>query len=157
MRTVMCIVSSTRPEPRVYQPDPPGLIHDDPRLLPPWRGSSLIWGKKFPAFRTQFSCSKALSAPILAVRALRGSSSPRTARPHCAQWRTYPQIGLWDWCLTVPAPHGGEVTAAGRSGVLALLTDPELRDEVDRVAAAVGVRVVHAGGGSAVTRKTWTA
>ncbi|PIJ30506.1 hypothetical protein BMW24_022245 [Mycobacterium heckeshornense] len=26
----------------VYQPDPPGLIHDDPRLLPPWRGSSLF-------------------------------------------------------------------------------------------------------------------
>jgi len=49
------------------------------------------------------------------------------------------------------------VTAAGRSGVLALLTDPELRDELDRVAAAVGVRVVHAGGGSPVTRKTWTA
>ena len=49
------------------------------------------------------------------------------------------------------------MTAAGRSGVLALLTDPELRDELDRVAAAVGVRVVHAGGGSPVTRKTWTA
>jgi secretion/DNA translocation related CpaE-like protein len=49
------------------------------------------------------------------------------------------------------------VTAAGRSGVLALLTDPKLRDELDRVAAAVGVRVVHAGGGSPVTRKTWTA
>jgi hypothetical protein len=43
MRAVMCIVSSTRPVPRVYQPDPPGLIHDDPRLLPPWRGSSLFW------------------------------------------------------------------------------------------------------------------
>ncbi|MGB9227873.1 septum site-determining protein Ssd, partial [Mycobacterium sp.] len=38
-----------------------------------------------------------------------------------------------------------------------MLTDPELRDELDRVAAAVGVRVVHAGGGSAVTRKTWAA
>jgi hypothetical protein len=32
----------------VYQPDPPGLIHDDPRLLPPWRGSSLILGKFLP-------------------------------------------------------------------------------------------------------------
>jgi hypothetical protein len=42
VRTVMCIVSITRPEPRVYQPDPPGLMHDDPRLLPPWRGSSLF-------------------------------------------------------------------------------------------------------------------
>jgi hypothetical protein len=33
--------------PGVHQPDPPGLIHDDLRLLPPWRGSSLFWGK-FP-------------------------------------------------------------------------------------------------------------
>jgi hypothetical protein len=30
--------------PGVHQPDPPGLIHDDLRLLPPWRGSSLFWG-----------------------------------------------------------------------------------------------------------------
>ena len=41
--------------------------------------------------------------------------------------------------------------------MLAVLTDPQLRDEVDRVAAAVGVRVVHAGAGSAVSRKTWSA
>jgi secretion/DNA translocation related CpaE-like protein len=47
--------------------------------------------------------------------------------------------------------------AAGSSGVLAVLTDPELRDEFDRVAAAVGVRVVHAGDGSRVSRKTWSA
>jgi secretion/DNA translocation related CpaE-like protein len=39
---------------------------------------------------------------------------------------------------------------------LAVLTDANLRDELDRVAAAVGVRVVHAGG-SAVGRKTWSA
>lgn len=31
--------------PGVHQPDPPGLIHDDLRLLPPWRGSSLLWGQ----------------------------------------------------------------------------------------------------------------
>jgi hypothetical protein len=30
--------------PGVHQPDPPGLIHDDLRLLPPWRGSSLFQG-----------------------------------------------------------------------------------------------------------------
>ena len=40
--------------------------------------------------------------------------------------------------------------------MLAALTDPELRDELDRVAAAVGVRVVHVGG-SVVSRKTWSA
>ncbi len=38
-----------------------------------------------------------------------------------------------------------------------MLTDSQLRDEFDRVAAAVGVRVVHAGAESAVSRKTWSA
>jgi len=47
--------------------------------------------------------------------------------------------------------------AAGSAGVLAMVTDPGLRDELDRVAAAVGVRVVHAGGASAASRKTWSA
>ncbi|MCV7091863.1 helicase, partial [Mycobacterium interjectum] len=37
-----------------------------------------------------------------------------------------------------------------------MVADPKLRDETDRVAAAVGVRVVHAGA-SAVSRKTWSA
>jgi secretion/DNA translocation related CpaE-like protein len=46
--------------------------------------------------------------------------------------------------------------ATSSSGVLAVLTDAQLRDELDRVAAAVGVRVVHAGG-SSVSRKTWSA
>ena len=32
----------------VYQPDPPGLIHDDLRLLPPWRGSSLFGTFRWP-------------------------------------------------------------------------------------------------------------
>ncbi|OBG62136.1 helicase [Mycobacterium sp. E3339] len=39
--------------------------------------------------------------------------------------------------------------------MLAVLADAELRREFDRVAAAVGVRVVHAGG--AVSRRTWSA
>jgi secretion/DNA translocation related CpaE-like protein len=40
--------------------------------------------------------------------------------------------------------------------VLAVLTDAQLRNELDRVAAAVCVRLVHAGG-SPVSRKTWSA
>ena len=44
-RNGVCIVSITRLWPGVHQPDPPGLIHDDPRLLPPWRGSSFISGR----------------------------------------------------------------------------------------------------------------
>lgn len=47
--------------------------------------------------------------------------------------------------------------AANSVGVLAVLTDPELRDETDRVAAAVGVRVVHAGAAAALSRRTWSA
>jgi secretion/DNA translocation related CpaE-like protein len=46
--------------------------------------------------------------------------------------------------------------ATSDPGVLAVLTDAQLRDELDRVAAAVGLRVVHAGG-SSVSRKTWSA
>jgi secretion/DNA translocation related CpaE-like protein len=79
--------------------------------------------------------------------------------------RLFPQVRIWDWCPTVTATHGGWVTRTtgtrtgptGSSGVLAALTDSALRDELDRVAAAVGVRVVHAGGGSPVSRKTWSA
>ena len=63
------------------------------------------------------------------------------------------------------ASHGGSVTDAMRasrssdraSGVLAMLTAPELREELDRVAAAVGVRVVHVGDRDSVSRKAWTA
>ena len=47
--------------------------------------------------------------------------------------------------------------AADARGILAVLAEPALRDEVDRVAAAVGVRVVHAGNTSPVSRKTWSA
>jgi secretion/DNA translocation related CpaE-like protein len=42
-------------------------------------------------------------------------------------------------------------------GVLAVLADPTLRDEMDRVAAAVGVRVVHAASALPVSRKAWSA
>lgn len=55
--------------------------------------------------------------------------------------------------MTGTTPH----EAPGTAGVLAVLADPDLRDETDRVVAAVGLRVVHAGGASAVSRKTWTA
>ncbi|MDT5164151.1 MAG: hypothetical protein QOC88_1045 [Mycobacterium sp.] len=42
-------------------------------------------------------------------------------------------------------------------GVLAVLADSGLRAELDRVAAAVGVRVVHAGSALPVSRKAWSA
>lgn len=43
------------------------------------------------------------------------------------------------------------------AGVLTLLSGAALRDEVDRVAAAVGIRVVHLAGAEPVSRKTWSA
>jgi secretion/DNA translocation related CpaE-like protein len=49
------------------------------------------------------------------------------------------------------------MTTNGARGILAVLTEPALRDELDRVAAAVGVRVVHAGSALPVSRKTWSA
>jgi secretion/DNA translocation related CpaE-like protein len=45
----------------------------------------------------------------------------------------------------------------GARGILAVLAESALCDEVDRVAAAVGVRAVHVGGTSSVSRKTWSA
>ena len=53
--------------------------------------------------------------------------------------------------MTTPTGTGGA------RGLLALVTNSALRDEVDRIAAAVAVRVVHAGGNSPITRKTWSA
>src|SRR5271166_6524620 len=48
-------------------------------------------------------------------------------------------------------------TPTGARGILAVLAEPALRDEVERVAAAVGMRVVHAGNTSPISRKTWSA
>jgi secretion/DNA translocation related CpaE-like protein len=45
----------------------------------------------------------------------------------------------------------------GARGILAVLAEPASRNEIDRVAAAVGVRVVHAEGTSPISRKTWSA
>jgi secretion/DNA translocation related CpaE-like protein len=49
------------------------------------------------------------------------------------------------------------MTITGARGILAVLAEPALRDELDRVAAAVGVRAVHAGSALPVSRKTWSA
>ncbi len=58
---------------------------------------------------------------------------------------------------SLSGPGGPSGSHPVGSGVLAMLTDPGLRDELDRVAAAVGVRVVHLGGRHPVSRKTWSA
>lgn len=68
-----------------------------------------------------------------------------------------PQIPVGDWRRGVTPRHGGAMTTTGARGILAVLADSALRDELDRVAAAVGVRVVHAASALPVSRKTWSA
>ena len=121
LRIGVCIVSITRLMPGVHQPDPPGLIHDDLRLLPPWRGSSLFWGL--------------FSPDILArSRADIGRFGARRAFMHRSDF-----VHRW------LCGHGDRVAAAAQSGamntsggILALVADAELRNEVERVGAAVG-------------------
>lgn len=52
---------------------------------------------------------------------------------------------------------GGSLADSSGSGVLAIVAEPHLREEIDRVAAAVGVRVVHTGERGSVSRKSWSA
>jgi secretion/DNA translocation related CpaE-like protein len=116
-----------------------------------------LWGKKS-------SVGTAFRPP---ARALRGPNSPNSVislgLAVCAHLRLPPQIRFWHWRLVRAGLHGRGMTntthtgSTGCPGVLAVLTDSELRNELDRVAAAVGVRIVHAGVGSSVSRRTWSA
>ena len=65
--------------------------------------------------------------------------------------RVHPQIRRRPWRVSAPAAGWGHDRT---SGILALVGDPALRDDVDRVAAAAGVPVVHAAEPS--SRKAWT-
>ncbi|MUL46053.1 hypothetical protein FZI85_10145 [Mycobacterium sp. CBMA293] len=58
----VCIVGFTRLAPGVHQPDPPGLIHDDLRLLPPWRGSSHFQGQSKFSFHPFFGACPSASS-----------------------------------------------------------------------------------------------
>jgi secretion/DNA translocation related CpaE-like protein len=49
------------------------------------------------------------------------------------------------------------MTTTGTRGILAVLGDAARRDDLDRVAAAVGVRVVHASNVLPISRKAWSA
>ena len=70
----------------------------------------------------------------------------------CPQIRIHPQMPPRPWQRVVLRPQA-EVMTAG-NGILALVGDPALRDDVDRVAAAVGLAVVHASEPSG--RNVWT-
>src|SRR6202012_3222500 len=68
-----------------------------------------------------------------------------------------PQTRPRDWRRAPPHGHGGPMAITDVRGILAVLAEPALRDELDRVAAAVGVRVVHAGSALPLSRKAWSA
>jgi secretion/DNA translocation related CpaE-like protein len=80
-----------------------------------------------------------------------------SALPVCPQIGCCPQNLVRDWRCGDAAGHGGPMTITGARGILAVLAEPALRDELDRIAAAVGVRVVYAGSALPVSRKTWSA
>ena len=121
----VCIVSITRLMPGVHQPDPPGLIHDDLRLLPPWRGSSL--------FRTLF-----VGRIVGEVRGSCGISFslPSSAQPVHSS-RLIHRCRNGTGVASRPRRQCGLMSAG--NGVLAMLADADVRDDVDRVAAAAGV------------------
>lgn len=58
----------------------------------------------------------------------------------------------WQWKPVASRPHCGLMNAG--NGVLAMLAEPAMRDEVDRIAAAAGVAVVHVA--HPPSRQAWT-
>lgn len=76
--------------PRVYQPDPPGLIHDDPRLLPPWRGSSLLQG-----CIEQKSLLFGLRGALISTGVIQYPAVNRCSLSINAQPSPYPQIVIY--------------------------------------------------------------
>ena len=126
----MCIVGLTRLRLSVHQPDPPGLMHDDPRLLPPWRGSSFLYGP----------------CPLCAAGQPAWRSIPRAFVIHSC-----PSA---DWCVCGCTVSVGRVQS-NTPIVLTVVADAELSelsDNAERVAAAVGLRTVVA---HTPTRSMW--
>lgn len=72
-----------------------------------------------------------------------------------AQLLHRPHSGVRALAAALRRAHGGEMTTT--TGVLTVLTDPVLRQEVDRIGAAVGLRVIHADTGTPPNKKTWAA
>ena len=106
LRTAVCIVSITRLMPGVHQPDPPGLIHDDLRLLPPWRGSSLF-GAGFASSGYIPHCSCSCGIAVFTTDIPHGLSVcphiPHSSTDSSPQWR-----------VSAARPQGGVMTAARR-------------------------------------------
>jgi secretion/DNA translocation related CpaE-like protein len=90
---------------------------------------------------------------------LRNAVLGEPAHAGYAQLPIHPQIVVAGWRRFAGSSHSEEVTPATTTpvptaSVLAMLGDTSARDDVDRVAAAAGVRVVHVGEPS--SRAVWT-
>src|SRR5215813_4318662 len=83
---------------------------------------------------------------------LSGTSSPRRTRIRERTWSirrnrfypqsaAHPQIAIRHWHDVGAGSHCGLMNAT--NGVLVMVTEPVMRADVDRVAAAAGVAVVH--------------
>ena len=125
-RVCVCIVSITRLMPGVHQPDPPGLIHDDLRLLPPGGGRPFFWGH----FRWPASWRLPLGCGTLFVDAC-----VRSTFIHSRDF--IHRFVRWRWRRVGSCQHSGRHEARA-TAILALVADAALRDDVDRVAAAAG-------------------
>ena len=146
-------MTCARPHSRVYSEHysayagcasarPPGADTRRPPPPPPWRGSSLFVGKfvPSPALCSVTSvvgrCCRAASQSTFIHRRDFIHSSRRT------RWRRVGAVGHTVGCMSTS------------SGILALVVRRRAARDVDRIAAAAGVRVVHADEPS--SRKVWT-
>jgi hypothetical protein len=114
----VCIVGFTRLAPGVHQPDPPGLIHDDLRLLPPWRGSSLFQGWSIFSRRCRFCAFISAPDPSFPGAARPCRSGPAECRAEsakscgttfslarqksCPQFAIHPHSACVLWCRGPP-------------------------------------------------------
>lgn len=116
--------------PSVSQPDPPGLMHDDPRLLPPWRGSSSFLG----TFITDFC------------------GSPQIYPQICAHPQS--RCGLWhDHCATSIV---GCVEGNAGEPIVVAVGDRRLSNDIERIVAAAGRPLILATDAGSISRQAWT-
>src|ERR1700740_2596513 len=132
---VMCIVSSTRLSRGCISPTPRGLYTTTLASSPPGGGRPFCGVNSRRRRDFDGRRPRIVHRSGVVHRSSFGTGGAGS-RPGT--------VGPW----TPPTGTGGP------RGILAVLAEPAMRDEVDRVAAAVGVRVVHAGSSFPISRKT---
>lgn len=116
--------------PSVSQPDPPGLKHDDPRLLPPWRGSSSFLG----TFITDFCGSLRIYPQI----------------------RVHPQSQCDLWHSHRATSRVERVEGNAGEPIVVAVGDRQLSNEIERIVAATGRPLILATDAGSIGRQAWT-